>query len=177
MDIVLNIDIKDIDLTEKIGAYYDEDGDLIGGKSVADAVVAKLVAQATKGDYSSSLKQRVQEIRDEEIRCRIAATVDGALAEPINLTNSYGQRTGQTVTLTELIMQAAEKWLSETERDRRTDRSERRINLLVRTQVDEALKTEIAEAVRAAKDAVAKQLGKSVSDVVTEAVRAGLTAR
>jgi len=177
MDIVLNIDAKDLDLAEKIGAYYDEDGDLIGGKSVADAVVSKLVAQAAQGDYAKDLKRRVEEIRDEEIRRRISAAVESALAEPINLTNGYGQRTGQTVTLTELIMQTAEKWLSETERDRRTDRSERRINLLVRTQVDEALKTEIADAVKAAKETVAQQLGKSVADVVTDAVRAGLTAR
>lgn len=177
MDIIVQVDLKDLDLTEEISAYYDEDGDRCGGKTIAEAVIASLVTQASKGDAYKGLKTRVEEIRDEEIRIRIAADVEAALTEPIHLTNSYGQSTGTVVTLHEVIVKTAEKWLSESTRDYGARDSTRRIDALVHQQVDAAFKAEIADAVKAAKESVAKQLGKSISDVVAEAVKTGLTPR
>jgi hypothetical protein len=177
MDLKLDIDFKDLDLNEEIGVCYDEDGDRIGGSTLASAVVAKLVTQASKGSYYDGLKERVEKIRDEEIRSQIAADVERALAEPLHLTNGYGQRTGVTKTLHELVIQTAEKWLNESTREPGARHSERLVNALVRKQVEAAFKAEIADAVKAAKEAVATQLGDSLAAVVTDAVRAGLTPR
>jgi hypothetical protein len=178
MDIVLNVDLKDLDLNETIGGYYEEDGgDVRGGSTVAGAVVAKLVEQATKGDYYSSLKIRVEEIRDEAILAALEPIIAEALAKPLVKTNSYGEQVGPETTLRDLIMERVRKTLGiSTEETYRNGRYERSTTLekLVRTQVDAAIKEEVAEAVKAAKDAVPAQLGASIGDTVASAVRDAL---
>lgn len=179
MDIIVQVDLKDLDLAEEISAYYDEDGDRRGGKTLAEAVVAALVAQAAKGDYYAGLKTRVKEIRDEEIRAAIAPIVADAVDTPLVSTNSFGEPTGKTTTLRELIMQETRKALGARNGDYVSsgtfDRSPM-LTTLIKRGVDEALKAEIADAVKAAREAVTAQIGGSISDVVTEAVRTGLRA-
>ena len=180
MDIIVQVDLKDLDLDEKIGGYYDEDGDFVGGKTVAGAVIAKLVEQAAKGSYSDALKRRVQEIRDEAIRAAIEPVIAEALNKPLVKTNSYGEPTGQETTLRELVMEKTRKTLGiSTEDGYRNGRYEHSTTLerLVRAQVDAAIKEEIAEAVKAAKEAVPKQLGASIADTVAAVVRDALAKR
>jgi hypothetical protein len=44
MDIILQVDLKDLDLNETIGGYYEDDDSYVrGGSTVAGAVVGKLV--------------------------------------------------------------------------------------------------------------------------------------
>lgn len=176
MDIVLNINIDDLDLNEKIGGYYDEDGDFVGGKTVAAAVVAALVAQATKGDYYSGLKKRVEEVRDEEIRAAIAPILAEAIAKPLVKTNSYGEPVGKETTLREVILEEARKiWEQPVDRYARDKGTH--LQAAIRKEVQAAFAEEVAEAVRVAREAVAKEIGGSIADVVTKAVRTGLSTR
>lgn len=181
MDIVLNVDASQIDLNEKVGGYYDEDGDRVGGKTVVEAVVGKLVDRAAKGgDYADNLKRRVQEIRDEEIRKAIERTIAEALEKPLVKTNSYGERVGAETTLRELIMERTRKTLGISTQDSYRDgryQHSTTLEHLVRSQVDAAIKEEIAEAVKAAKEAVPKQLGASIGDTVAAVVRDALAKR
>lgn len=176
MDIVVNVDASQIDLNEYISAYYDEDGDRVGGRTVADAVVAALVTQAAKGDYSDSLKTRVKDIRDEEIRDAIAPTLAEAIAKPLVKTNSYGEPVGKETTLRELILEEARK-IWEQPVDRYSREKGTHLQAAIRKEVQAAFQEEIAEAVKVAREAVAKEIGGSIADTVTKAVRAGLTAR
>jgi len=176
MDIVVNVDASQIDLNEYISAYYDEDGDRIGGRTVADAVVAALVNQAAKGDYSDSLKQRVKDIRDEEIRKAIAPTLAEAIATPIVKTNSYGEPIGKETTLRELILEEARK-IWEQPVDRYSREKGTHLQAAIRKAVMEAFQAELAEAVKVAREVVAHEIGGSIADVVTKAVKTGLSTR
>jgi len=176
MDIIVQVDLKDLDLTEQISAYYDEDGDRCGGKTLAEAVVASLVTQAAKGEYSTSLKRRVQEVRDEEIRAAIAPILAEAIAKPVTKTNMYGEPTGKETTLRELILEEARKvWAEPVDRYSRDKGTH--LQAAIRKEVLAAFQEEIAEAVKTAREAIAREIGGSVADVVTKAVRTGLTAR
>lgn len=173
MDINLNIDFGDIDLNAEIGKHYDEDGDLIGGATLAAAVVQKLVAQAAREDYHSDLKYRVETIRDEEIRKAVAPMIQAAIDTPFRRTNAYGEAKGEEITIREYVVDIAHKWMRE-----RADsyRGEKGTNLevLIRAQVEAAFRAEIAEAVKVAREAVAAQVGGSIGRVVADAVRDGL---
>ena len=180
MDIVLQVNIDDLDLNEKIGGYYDEDGDYVGSKTVAGAVIAKLVERAVKGDSYSGLKKRVEQIRDEAILAAIEPVIAEALAKPLQKTNSYGEPVGSETTLRDLIMERVRKTLGiSTEDSYRNGRYEHSTTLekLVRAQVDAAIHEEIAEAVKAVKDEVPKQLGASIGDTVAATVRDALAKR
>lgn len=170
----LNIDFKDVDLNTEIGEHYDEDGDRIGGFTLAGAVVQKLVKQAAREEYHQELKRRVETIRDEEIRKAVAPMIAEAITTPFRRTNAYGEAKGEEITIREAIVEAAQRWMN----GRSDSYSGKGTNLevLIRAQVEAAFKAEIAEAVKAAREAVTAQIGGSISKVVTDAVRDGLKA-
>lgn len=180
MEMILQVDVKDLDLDEAIGGYYDEDGDLVGAKTVGSAVIAKLVEQAAKGDYYSTLKTRIEQIRDEAIRAAIEPVIAEALSKPLVKTNSWGEPQGKETTLRELIMEQVRKTLGiSTEGTYRNGSYERSTTLekLVRGQVATAINDEIAEAVKAAKEAVPDALGATIGETVATVVRDALTSR
>lgn len=170
MDINLNVDLKELDLGDVIRRKYGED------VTLADELIKALMAEIMHGDEYKSLARHVEELRDEEIRKQITPMIAEALENPIAITNTYGEPSGKTTTLREVIVGEAKKYWSAPFDQYSRDKGSK-LQALVRGHVDAAFKAEIADAVKAAKEAVASQLGKSVSDVVTEAVRAGLNAR
>lgn len=175
VDINLNIDFKDIDLNAEIGKVVDPEGDYIGDQTLAGAVIEKLVLQAAREPYHRELAKRVEAIRDEEIRKVVAPAIQEALTTPFRLTNTYGETKGEPVTMREYIVAVAQKWMNERADSYRSEKGTN-IQALVRAQVEAAFKAEIAEAVKSAREAVAAQIGGSISSVVTEAVRNGLRA-
>lgn len=176
MDINLNIDFHDLDLNTEIGKHYDEDGDLVGGATLAGAVVQKLVAQAAREPYHSDLTNRVQTIRDEEIRAAVAPAIEAALSTPFRRSNGYGEPKGEPITMREYIVEIAQKWMNERSGSGYSSDKGSNLEVLVRSHVEAAFKAEIAEAVKAAREAVTAQIGGSISKVVTDAVRDGLKA-
>lgn len=179
----MNIEIKvdDITLSTVIAEVvdYDEDGDLVSSgkeKTVADLVADRIVERLVRDDRYPRLKDRVTEIRDEEIRAAIRPAIEQAVTRPIRKTNSWGEPTGQETTLSEVIVDEARKFMKEpADKYRREDGTV--LQKLVRDEVHKAFATEIADAVKQAREMVATQLGDKVSDQITAAVRAGLKAK
>ncbi|MBZ3909396.1 hypothetical protein [Streptomyces acidiscabies] len=179
----MNIEIKvdDITLSTVVAEVmsYDEDGDLVPDgkeKTVADLVADRIVASVVRDDRYPRLKDRVTEIRDEEIRAAIRPAIEQAVNRPIHKTNTWGEPTGQQTTLSEVIVDEARKFMNEPA-DKYRREGGTVLQTLVRDEVHKAFSAEIADAVKQARDLVATQLGDKVSDQITAAVRAGLMAK
>lgn len=179
----MNIEIKvdDITLSTVIAEVvdYDDDGDLVSSgkeKTVADLVADRIVDRLVRDDRYPRLKDRVTEIRDEEIRAAIRPAIEQAVTRPIRKTNSWGEPSGQETTLSEVIVDEARKFMKEpADKYRREEGTV--LQKLVRDEVHKAFGAEIADAVKQARELVATQLGDKVSDQITAAVKAGLNAK
>ncbi|MFI6491270.1 hypothetical protein [Streptomyces sp. NPDC050564] len=179
----MNIEIKvdDITLSTVVAEVvdFDEDGDLVSsGKenTVAHLVAEQIVARLVRDDRYPRLRDKVTEIRDEEIRAAIRPSIVEAVNRPIKKTNGYGEATGQVTTLSEVIVDEARKYMKEpADKYRRENGTV--LQQLVRSAVKEAFETEIADAVKQARDMVAAELGDTVSTQIAGAVKAGLKAK
>ena len=174
MDIKVNV--ESIDLAEYIGTHYDEDGDRVPAGTLAEVVVHQLVEKFAKSDSYRGLAERVQTIRNDEIRAQLAPVIAEALAKPIQTTNAYGERTGAETTLRELIAAEARRYLSERDNGYNAQKGTR-LEIEVRKAVDAAFRAEIAAEVKQAKEAVVTQLGATVAELVATAVREALAKR
>jgi len=174
----IKVSVESIDLGDYIDGHRDEDGDYVPGGTLADAIAHKLVEKFSRSDLYDGFRDRVQRIRDEEIRTQLTPVIAEALAKPIKRTNSYGESTGTETTLREVIVDEARKWLS-TKADDRYGRSSTETNLqkMIRDAVEDGFKAEIADAVKAAREAVVNQFGSDVGDRVGAIVREALSKR
>jgi len=178
----VNIEIKvdDITLSTVVAdvVAFDEDGDPYteGGRTVADLVAEQIVTRLVKDDQWPSLREHVMNIRKEEIRAAVRPSIDEALTRPIYKTNGYGERTGQETTLAELIADEARKQLAVLVDRERTEKGTV-LQQAVRTEVKKAFETEIADAVKQARDLVTKELGAELTEKVTATVTAALAAK
>lgn len=176
MDITVNV--ENIDLGDYIDNHYDEDGDRVPGGTLADVIARQLVEKFSRSDLYHGFRDRVQAIRDEEIRAQLAPAIAEALANPIRRTNSYGEQTGPDTTLREVIVDEARKWMTSKADDRYgSNNSATNLQKMIRSAVEETFQKEIAAEVKAAKDAVSNQLGKTVAELVSSAVQQALAAR
>ncbi|MGY4901121.1 hypothetical protein [Streptomyces sp. 900116325] len=176
----ITVQVDEITLSTVIAdtVAFDEDGDAYptGQQTVAHLVAAQIVERLVKEDRYPGLRDRVMEIRKEEIRAAVRPSIDEALARPIYKTNSYGERTGQETTLAELIAAEARKQLTEPA-DRYRSEKGSILQETVRAEVHKAFQAEIAETVQKARDLVTKQLGDDIAQQITKAVTAGLAKR
>jgi hypothetical protein len=171
----IKVEVPEITLNTVIGdiVRVDEDGDqyLDGQMTVADKVAQLIRDAVVKSPEYTSLRERVTEIRNQEIREAVKPLVREALERPIQRTNSWGERTGQTTTLSEIIMDEAKKVFTEVKGSYRDKRPF--IQGVVAEEVQKAFKKDIQEQVQKAREAIAKQLGTSVyQDVVKTALEA-----
>ncbi|MHA6764767.1 hypothetical protein [Streptacidiphilus sp. PAMC 29251] len=178
MNITVSVDSLTLDTVVNQVFGTDEDGDRyeIGGQTIADVIAGQILAKLTKDDRWPRLNDTVMEVRKEEIRDAVRPSIDEALARPITKTNGYGDKVGAETTLAEIIADEARKQLTEPA-DRYRNEKGTLLQQAVRAEVDRAFKAEIADAVKAARDAVTEQIGAMVGEQVAAAVRAGITSR
>jgi hypothetical protein len=177
MDITVNV--ENIDLGDYIGAHIDDDGDRSPAGTLGDVIARQLVERFARQDTYRGLVERVQKIRDEEIRAQLAPQITEALEAPIRRTNSYGEITGRdTTTLREVIVDEARKWLN-SKKDDGYGRTSNATNLqaMIRKAVEDSFQAEIADAVKAAREAVVTQLGSDVGEQISAVVRHALAKR
>lgn len=174
MDITVNV--ENIDLGDYIDSHYDSDGDRVPGGTLADAVVRQLVEKFSRSDTWKGIAERVQAIRDDEIRVQLAPVITEALTASIDRTNSYGEKTGQTTTLRELIAAEAKRYLTEPSDSYSRDKTSR-LQAAVRKAVAEAFKDEVGGAVKEVRDAVSTAVGGNFTEMVSIAVQQALAAR
>src|SRR6185312_4491446 len=172
----IKVIVESIDLGDYIDGHRDDEGDYIPGGTLADNIAHQLVEKFSRSDLYDGFRDRVQRIRDEEIRAQLAPAIAEALANPIRRTNSYGEQTGPDTTLREVIVDEARKWMNTKQEQRYGERSiTTNLQAMIRTAVEDAFKTEIADAVKAARDAVTAEFGSSIGERVSGIVREALS--
>ncbi|MFJ7417934.1 hypothetical protein ACIQXD_04895 [Streptomyces uncialis] len=176
----ITIQVDEITLSTIVGDVIgiDEDGDTIveGQRTVADLVAQQVMERVVRDDQYPNLRQRVTDIRDEEIREAVRPTIEAAITRPIHKTNGYGERTGEQTTLSELIAGEARKMLAEPV-ERYNPAKGTQLQQMIRDEVKRTFQQEIADTVAAARDAVMGELGADIARQVTAAVTAGLQKR
>jgi hypothetical protein len=181
-DTRVNIEIKvdEISLSTVVADVIgiDEDGDTYteGQRTVADLVATQIVDRLTTATGWPPLRERVMNIRNEEIRAAVRPSIEEAITRPIYRTNHYGERTGEQTTLAEVIADQARKVLVEPVDKYRMEKGTV-LQQTVRAEVKKAFETEIADMVKQARDLVTTQLGDDIARQVTAAVTAGLKKR
>lgn len=174
MDITVNV--EKISLDDYIGSHFDEDGDRTPAGTLGDAVIRQLVDKTLRTGTWKGVIERIQTIRDEEIRAQVAPVIAEALSADIHRTNTYGEKAGQTTTLRELIAAEAKRYLAEPS-DSYSRNKGTRLQAEVRKAVTAAFQDEIAGAVKEVRDAVAGELGTNVSTMVSAAMNQALAKR
>lgn len=176
MNITVNVD--SVDLTSVVGGktvHYDEEtGDYITeDQTLADLVSEQIVRRITKDDEWPHLRTRVTDIRDEEIRSRVAPAVEAVMAEPIRKTNTYGEATGASTTMRELILDEAKKYM-EKPADQYSRNGGTVLQKWVREEVEKTIKTELAAVLADEKAKVVAAVRAQASTLIAEAVKRGL---
>ncbi|MFD9369621.1 hypothetical protein ACFWA6_18280 [Streptomyces sp. NPDC060020] len=176
----IEINVADITLATVVAAGFRYDGDgeeYPAEQTVGDLVAAQIVERLVQDDRWPSLRDRVTQIRNEEIRAAVRPAIDEALARPIHKTNGYGERVGtETKTLAEVIADEARRQLTEPA-DRYRSEKGSILQQTVRDEVKRAFTAEIAATVQKARDLVTKEMGDQIAQQVTAAVAAGLAKR
>lgn len=147
-----------------LGMRYDEDGEPASRQSFEDAVIEaaaeKLLADTKEARHA--LKERVQRIRDEELRSAIAAEVRAAMDLPIQKTSQWGEAKGDPVTIRELIRLELAQFLSASPRgnDYRSssDKTPRNLEEMIREVANQALRQEFETEVRDARKAIMEKV-------------------
>lgn len=175
MNITVNVD--EVTLSSVIGEcrLYDEDSDQVveGSRTIGDEIVAQVVRKIVSDtDRYTTLTQRVADTRTEMIRELLKPVIEEALTTPFRKTSSWGEPTGDPVTLRTAVMAEAQRMLTHYE----SDYGRQKLTVmqaLVRKEVEAAFANEVRDAVKQAREQVATEIGT----MVASAVQAGLKAR
>ncbi|MEW2498399.1 hypothetical protein AB0942_33435 [Streptomyces nodosus] len=166
----IKIVIDEVTLSTIVGdiVRVDEDGDeyVDGQMTVADKVASQIKNAVIKAPEYAALRERVTQIRTEEIREAVRPLIREALERPIRKTNYYGEATGQETTLSEIIMDEAKKVFTEVKDSYRDKRPF--ITQVVQAEVQRAFQKDIQEQVQEARRAIAEQLGTNISEQVVK---------
>lgn len=173
----IKIAVESVDLTSVIGEWreYDVEGDYVGTgeKTLGDAVAAQIAADLKRDEGYSTLRRRVMELRDQEIRTQIAPIVAKAIEDPVQRTNEYGRPVGEPTTLTELIVKEVHAYLT-----RRSDQyrsgSQTVVEKFVADAVDKVVKRELAEVIVEEKAKVVAAVRAKAAELIAQAVKEGV---
>jgi hypothetical protein len=169
----IKVTVEQPDLTTVIGTYYDGN-DEQHGRTLGDAVAHEVYRQlsgAENKDWWNSLKQQVHEQRAAIIREEVMPIVLEAIRGPIPRTNTYGEVTGQTTTLRELIMEEVKRIVTHKAQSMGSGSQLTLLQALVRVEVAETFKKDVVTEVAAAKRMVADEIGATVAAAVREGLR------
>lgn len=175
MQITVNVD--QVDLTSVVGDVrrYDDDAEeyVTEGRTLGDLIAERVAKSIRESDAYPGLKKRVADIREEEIRARVAPDIEAAMAAPIRQTNRYGEPTGQATTMRELILEEARKFMErpvdQYSRDKGTV-----LQKWLRDAVEKTIKTELAEVLVDEKAKVVAAVRAKAADLIATAVKEGV---
>ena len=174
MNITVNVD--EVSLSTAVAdvvGFDSETGEPFqeGTRTIADLVAEMIVNRLQRDTSWPSLREKFLEIRTEEIRKAVRPQIEEAVAAPIQKTNTYGEPvSGQTTTLREVIVEEARKAVN-APADRHGYDRQTFLQKTVAEEVRKALQAEIASAVTAARQQVAKQIGEQVAAAVEAGMR------
>lgn len=167
----------ELDLDKHLALHlgYDEDGEPVQEATTVEDVVLglaanKLLASSVKAEASSFLRQRVESIRDEEIRAQIRPLITEALTKSLQPTGAYGEPKGEPTTLSEIIAKQALAEL-QTPRDQGYGRQKRTlVHEIIGKEVDHKFTAELKKEIEAGKEQVRRVLREQGAALIAEAV-------
>jgi len=169
----LNIAIENLTLDTVIGHTYDGDREATVSLTLADAIV-EAAARRLVGDRDwPDVTTRVRQIRDEEIRTRVAAEIEAALSGTFTATNQYGEAVGKQTTLREEIARVAQAAVKVDNRNSYS-REGTPFENVIRTEVNKALTAELTELVKHEKAKVVAAVQGKAGELIAQAVKDGL---
>lgn len=165
MNITVQVDGVTLDSVIRPPTEY-SDGITIGTE-VARQLVNTIIQDR---DVWPHFRDRVTEIRDEEIRAQVTPLIADALGKTLQKTNAYGEPAGGTTTLSEVIVAEAKRLLTQP-KDSYSRSGRTVLQDMVAEEVKQALGAEIADAVKQARELVSGQVGEMVAAAVADAMR------
>lgn len=169
----LNIAIDGLTLDTVVGvARGDEPVTLLD--AIVNAAVDRLTKDAQYVDAKRRLSERTAVIRDQVIRDQVEPLVAAAVAAPIQQTNMFGEPTGKSTTLRELISAQVNAFFTKNVTDGYRDTKTTAAQALVAAAVDKALKTELLAVVKVEKDKVVAAVQAKAAELIATAVREGV---
>jgi hypothetical protein len=171
----INVTVDNVDLNSVIGANYRQIGEedyAETPQTLADVVADRIMADLKRDDHYTRLKERVREIRDEEIREQLRPIIGEAIAAPVQRTSDLGTPIGQPVALAELIVKEAQSFLAR--RDGYGPDAQTPAQKIIRDEVDRAIKSELSAAIADEKAKVVAAVRAKAADLIAEAVKQGV---
>lgn len=170
----IEVKVGDVDLGTAIRGYYGPNDE---PATLADLVVTELASRFMQTDDWSTLRRRIREIRDEEIRAQVTPMIAEAVAKPIQRTGAYGDPIGEPISMREVVVDEARKILQGTPKGRYDRDAQPLGRQLIHEMVNRELKTELADAIKAERQKVVDAVRAQAAELITEAVTKGVTGR
>lgn len=171
----ITVTVDSVDLSSVVGDHQVQTGEdewLAEPMILADVVAARIAEDIKKDDQYNSLRKRVLEIRDEEIREQLKPMIREAIEQPIQRTTEFGQPQGPPVTVAELVVKEAQNYLTKREGYGRDSLSV--AQKLIRDEVDRAIKSELSQAIADEKAKVVAAVRAKAAELIAEAVQQGV---
>ncbi|MFE6000254.1 hypothetical protein ACFQ6C_25895 [Streptomyces sp. NPDC056454] len=167
MNIEIKVDDITLDTIVSQALAWDEDEEAMAptGENVrvGDLVARDITSRLVKDDRWPTLREKVSEIRTEEIRRRVGPMVDEALEGEVRQTNSYGEVTGRPVTFRELVMAEVKRTINESPSSYNSRDKGTVLQIAVRSEVQKVVSTAVAEEVAKLDEVIRQQVAEGVS--------------
>lgn len=149
-----------------------EDG--VRGTSLQDLVVEqavqRMVTDARRDDWGTTLRERVTTIRDEEIRAAVKPDIEAALLKAVQPTDSYGMPKGEPLTLHEVIVKQATDWLTKPESQRYGEKAMSPVKRLITEEVERVFRRDLQKAMDEAKAEVREAIKQEGAALISETI-------
>ena len=176
----ITVNVSDVELNSVVGERLeydaDDERDVRVPQTLADLVAAKLVQSLALSPEYASLKRELFDQRRQIIRERVAAEVEAALSNPINLTNHYGESiAGQTTTLREEIAKMTAEALRVNHNNAMSGRQGwTPAQKVIHEEIERAFAAELAKVVADEKAKVVAAVRAKAADLIAQAVKEGV---
>jgi hypothetical protein len=137
---------------------------------VVNAAIDKLVTKARQDEWGNSLRERVQAIRDEEIRAAVKPAIEEALLKSVQPTDTYGMPKGEPMTLHEVIVKRATDWLTTPTGDRFDRKRVSPVQKVIQEEVERAFKFDLSKAMDEAKAQVREAVKQEGAALISETI-------
>lgn len=169
----IEVKVGDVDLGTVVRGYYGPNDE---PATLGDLVVAELAQRFMQTDDWSTLRRRIREIRDEEIRTQVTPMIAEAVAKPIQRTSSYGTPVGEPISMREVVIEEARK-VMQVVKEPHSRNAEPIGRKLIREMVEKEMRAELGEAIKDEREKVVAAVRAQAADLITEAVTKGVTGR
>jgi len=172
MDITVNV--ENVDLNSVIGQHYVQTGEedwRTEPQTLGQGVAARIAEDLKRDEGYKTLRQRVMDARDAEVREQVKPVVSAAIESSVQPTNAFGQPVGEPTTLTALIVKEAKELLS-----KRGDygRGKTLLEQVVADAVDKAIRKELSDVIVDEKAKVVAAVRAKAAELIATAVKEGV---